>query len=188
MIPEGRPVTTEAEIAAAAGMSLTTWRRREAPTFRARLKPVNPGDRLRLYDQAQATAYANGEPIPARPTGKKPHPGDLLNTTEAAAELDVEPSTVRGYTTEGYLTGTDVHGTRWYTRQEIDARAAAGDQRHGPSATTEQRTAEVARWLADAAAGNRPPVTAAQLQTHYGIAERTARQTLTQARRHTGRR
>ncbi|MFC9233624.1 DNA-binding protein [Streptomyces decoyicus] len=186
MIPQGRPVMTEIEIAESAGMPLTTWRRREAPALRQRLQPVNPRDRLKLYDRSQVTAYLAGKPIPARPSGTEPHPDDLLNAAEAAAALGVEPSTVRAYTTEGYLTGTEIHGTRWYTRREVDARAAAGDQRHGPRTATERRAAEVAQWLADEAAGHRPPVTAADVQTHYGLAERAARQTLAQARKRAG--
>ncbi|MFF4291029.1 DNA-binding protein [Streptomyces sp. NPDC001633] len=186
MIPQGRPVMTEAEMAEAAGMALTTWRRREAPALRQRIQPVNPEDRLKLYDRAQVTAYMAGKPIPSRPTGEEPHPDDLLSTPEAAAALGVTASTVRGYTTEGYLTGTEIAGTRWYTRREIEARAAAGDQRHGPRTATERRTAEVAQWLADAAAGTRPPVSADDVMSHYGLGERAARQTLAQARKHAG--
>ncbi|SEF16444.1 hypothetical protein SAMN05428942_7276 [Streptomyces sp. 2112.2] len=186
MIPQGRPVKTEAEIAEIAGIPLTTWRRREAPALRRRIQPVNPGDRLRLYDAAQVTAHLEGRPIPPAPSGDEPHPDDLLNTDEAATLLGVESGTVRSYATEGYLTGTEIHGTRWYTRREVEARAAAGDQRHGPRTATERRTAEVAQWLADAAAGTRPAVTAADVQTHYGLAERAARQTLAKARKYAG--
>ncbi|MFE2530048.1 helix-turn-helix domain-containing protein [Streptomyces sp. NPDC059382] len=101
MIPHGRPAITEAELAAAQGRDIKTWRLREAPTFRARVSVLNPGERLRLYDRAQADAYAEGRPLPVLPT--EPHPADLLGDQEVADVLGISRHTVRAYATTGYL-------------------------------------------------------------------------------------
>ena len=67
MIPQGRPTMTEDDIATATGLPLHTWRRRHGTDFRARVPVINPGERMRLYDETQATAYINGRPLPALP-------------------------------------------------------------------------------------------------------------------------
>ncbi|MFD8621710.1 DNA-binding protein [Streptomyces sp. NPDC059513] len=120
MIPHGRPVINERDIAQKAGVPLPTWRRRDAPAFRHRV-PALFDSRVLVYDQAQAHAYLNGQPIPPLPTS--PHPDDLLNDQEAAALLEVTPGTVRAYASQDYLPrGTTVYSLRLWTRQDIETR------------------------------------------------------------------
>jgi DNA-binding transcriptional MerR regulator len=182
VIPQGRETLTEADIASASGMPLTTWRRREAEAFRARVKPVNPGERLRLYDEDQVRAYLAGRKLPRRPRGRTPHPDDLLTDREAAAVLGITAATVRSYASSGYLPPpVDRSGQRYWPRHQIEARRDADDQRgahHGAG----ERAAEVAQQLAAAERGERGSVTARELQDRYGITERTAYRTLDTAR------
>ncbi|MEU7222311.1 helix-turn-helix domain-containing protein [Streptomyces chrestomyceticus] len=184
MIPEGRAVKSEAEIAAEQGMALTTWRRNEAPAFRRALKPVNGSERLKLYDVAQVAAYYTGQPIPPAPTEETatPHPDDQLTDREAAALLGIDASTVRGYAAEGYLPP----GPRW-SRRDIETRKTAGDQRGADRrSTAHQRAAEVRQWLDAAERGERTKVTINDVRQRFGISERTALRTLAQAREPAG--
>lgn len=120
MIPHNRPVINERDIAQQAGVPLATWRRRDAPGFRQRVPPLFDS-RVLIYDQAQAHAFLNGQPIPPLPT--EPHPDDLLNDEEAAALLGVTPSTVRAYASQNYLPrGTTVYSLRLWTRKDIETR------------------------------------------------------------------
>ncbi|MEU5666535.1 helix-turn-helix domain-containing protein [Streptomyces longwoodensis] len=110
----------ERDIAQQAGVPLATWRRRDAPGFRQRVRPLFDS-RVLIYDQAQAHAFLNGQPIPPLPT--EPHPDDLLNDEEAAALLGVTPSTVRAYASQNYLPrGTTVYSLRLWTRKDIETR------------------------------------------------------------------
>lgn len=180
MIPEGRAVKSEAEIAQEQETPLTTWRRREGQAFRRALKPVNGSERLKLYDAAQVRAFYAGEPIPPAPTEEtaKPHPDDQLNDREAAAILEIDPATVRAYAADGYLPP----GPRW-SRRDVEARAEAGDQRGADRrATAQQRTAEVRQWLDAAGRGERGKVTINDVRERFDVSERTALRTLTQAR------
>lgn len=131
MIPQGRPAVTEADLAAVRGRDIKTWRTRDAEAFRARVPVLNPGERLRLYDRAQAEAYYAGRPLPALPS--EPHPDDLLSDQEAADVLGISRHTVRAYASTGYLPpGQELYGRRWWTRRDVDARHAAGDRRSTP--------------------------------------------------------
>lgn len=180
MIPEGRAVKSEVEIAAEQGMALTTWRRNEGTAFHRALKPVNPSERLKLYDAAQVAAYYAGEPIPPAPTEKtaKPHPDDSLTDREAAAVLGITAATVRAYATDGYLPP----GPRW-SRRDVEARKNAGDQRGADRrGTAQQRATEVRRWLDAAERGERKQVTINDVRKRYDVSERTALRTLAQAR------
>ncbi|MFJ8855179.1 DNA-binding protein [Streptomyces sp. NPDC102437] len=120
MIPRNRPVINERDIAQRAGVPLPTWRHRDAPAFRQRV-PALFDSRVLVYDQAQAHAYLNGQPIPPLPAS--PHPDDLLNDQEAAVLLGVTPGTVRAYASQNYLPrGTTVYSLRLWTRQDIETR------------------------------------------------------------------
>ncbi|MFD6250744.1 helix-turn-helix domain-containing protein [Streptomyces roseolus] len=111
MIPRGRPVLNEADIARLAGVSLTTWRRQHAAAFREHVPDLLPDSRHLLYDRAQVQAYLDGRPIPELPTGE--HPDDLLTAKETATLLGISPSTVQAYATQGDLSpGTTRYGTR----------------------------------------------------------------------------
>lgn len=121
---------TEDDIAAATGLPLHTWRRRHGADFRARVPVVNEGERLRIYDTAQATAYTNGQALPQTPT-TNPDPEDLLSDKEAARILGVDARTVRAYAATGYLpAGTERHGRTWWPRHTIETRRDTPDQRH----------------------------------------------------------
>ncbi|WP_093804021.1 helix-turn-helix domain-containing protein [Streptomyces sp. Wb2n-11] len=124
MIPRGRPVINESDIARQAGVPIATWRRRDAPAFRQRVPALFPHSRVLVYDLAQTQAHIEGRPVPALPPGE--HPDDLLNDEEAAALLGVAPSTVRAYATQGYLpAGTTVYSLRVWTRRDIEERRSA---------------------------------------------------------------
>ncbi|MFJ9924091.1 hypothetical protein ACIRSF_32880, partial [Streptomyces rubiginosohelvolus] len=73
---------TEDDIATATGLPLHTWRRRHAAAFRARVPVVNPGERLRLYDEEQARAFINGKHWP---TGTTTEAADATQWPTAAS-------------------------------------------------------------------------------------------------------
>ncbi|QUC63804.1 DNA-binding protein (plasmid) [Streptomyces sp. A2-16] len=205
MIPHDRPVMAEADIAAEAGMELHTWRRRHGADFRSRVPVTNPGERLRLYDAAQARAYVAGQPIPPTPPAGEPHPDDLLSTEEVAAALSTDTSTVRAYASTGYLPqGVELHGRRFWPRRVVQERIDAGDQRHHPERTgagrrsgdprnqaprgrhssTEARVQEVAAALAQADSEGQDTITAADLAQRYDVSHRTGERLLAAAREH----
>jgi predicted DNA-binding protein (UPF0251 family) len=136
LIPQGRTVCTEAEVAEAMGLPLHTWRRRVRARFEEQVLRVNEGEgRVRLYDSAQVRAYVEGVPVPPAVRPGEEHPDDLLTDKEAGALLGVDASTVRAYAVTGYLPrGVEVHGRRW-TRREILERVRQGDQRQFPART-----------------------------------------------------
>jgi len=121
VIPRNRPVINEADIAQQAGVPFATWRRRDAPAFRQRVKGLFPHSRILIYDLAQARAYLAGTPLPELPAAE--HPDDLLNDEEAAALLGVTASTVRAYATQGYLSpGKTLYSVRVWPRRGIEER------------------------------------------------------------------
>lgn len=188
MIPQGRRTMTEDDIATASGLPVYTWRRRHGADFRTRVSVLNPGERLRIYDAAQATAYIKGARIPASPAGV--HPDDLLSDKEAGAVLGIDATTVRAYATTGYLpVGTERHGRTWWTRRSIESRRDAADQRHhNPGRQPgdprnraarhrhDPRVTEVAALLLLGA------VTAAEIAERYQVEERTGQMLLAAAR------
>ncbi|MEU8883916.1 helix-turn-helix domain-containing protein [Streptomyces hydrogenans] len=118
MIPRGRPVINEADIAARLGVPIATWRRRDAPAFREHVPSLLPDSRFLLYDLAQTEAYLADRPIPDLPVDE--HPDDLLTAKEAAAILGINQSTVQAYATQGHLSaGTTLYGARLWTRREV---------------------------------------------------------------------
>lgn len=121
MIPRGRPVINEADIAERAGVPLATWRRRDAPAFREHVPSLFPGSRFLIYDLEQALACLQGTPVPALPAQEDPD--DQLNDKEAADILGIDPGTVRGYARRGYLSpGETLYGARVWRRREIEHR------------------------------------------------------------------
>lgn len=204
MIPQGRPTMTEDDIAAATGLPVHTWRRRHAAAFRARVPVVNPGERLRLYDEEQARAFMSGKHWPtgataetddnvqwptAVPQGAE-HPDDLLTDKETANVLGIRDATVRAYATTGYLpAGTERHGRTWWPRRVAEARRDAGDQHHAtpgrkpgdprnraPRPRHDPRIEEIAELT------TRAPLTTADVAQRYGVGERTAQRLLAAAR------
>lgn len=121
MIPRGRPVLNETDVARRAGVSLATWRRRHAAAFREHVPDLLPDSRSLLYDLAQTDAYLEGRPLPDLPDSE--HPDDLLTAEDVAAILGITTSTVRAYATQGHLSpGTTRYGTRLWTRREVHDR------------------------------------------------------------------
>ncbi|MGW7592383.1 DNA-binding protein [Streptomyces sp. G9] len=195
---------TEDDIATATGLPVHTWRRRHAAAFRTRVPVVNPGERLRLYDEEQAHAFMNGKHWPTGatteaaddtqwPTAVPPgteHPDDLLTDKETANVLGIRDATVRAYATTGYLpAGTERHGRTWWPRYTAEARRDADDQHHrtpgrkpgdprnrAPRPRHDPRIAEIAELTTQA------PLTTADVVQHYGVSERTAQRLLAAAR------
>ncbi|MGW8487446.1 DNA-binding protein [Streptomyces sp. NPDC055886] len=191
---------TEDDIATATGLPVHTWRRRHAAAFRTRIPVVNPGERLRLYDEEQAHAFMSGKHWPTRaaddeqwptavPRGEE-HPEDLLTDKETANVLGIRDATVRAYATTGYLPpGIERHGRTWWPRRVAEARRDAGDQHHrtpgrkpgdlrnrAPRPRHDPRVAEIAELTAQV------PLTTADVAQRYGVGERTAQRLLAAAR------
>jgi len=196
VIPKGRPVINEADIAQRAGVPLATWRRRDAPAFRQRVPSLFPGSRFLIYDLEQAMAYLAGSPLPDLVTEE--HPDDQLNAEEAASVLGIEPSTVRAYAAQGYLPpGETVYGARVWRRREIEHRRdnplgqgkgggrRAGEQQ-GPRKAHAYEGDPRLRTAAEAlAADPAAPVSrlAANLALRHGGSARTWERLLSQARK-----
>ncbi|MGW2725588.1 helix-turn-helix transcriptional regulator [Streptomyces sp. NPDC001492] len=202
MIPQGRPVRTEAEVAEALGIPMHTWRRSVRDEFEQRVTRVNRDEgRVRLYDAAQADAYTSGKPLPAGPDLDAEHPDDLLTDKEVAALLDVTASTVRSYVVGGYLpAGVEEHGRRW-RRSDITARIEQGDQRERPENTGAGRPASTPERPNRGRAGGTPdprvdevvaelrtvgeaghPLSASRVAERYGVSRTTGANILRAAR------
>ncbi|MFF3974979.1 hypothetical protein ACFYZ6_34715 [Streptomyces rubiginosohelvolus] len=195
---------TEDDIATATGLPVHTWRRRHGTAFRARVPVVNPGERLRLYDEEQARAFMSGEHWPtgatadadddtqwpsAVPLGAE-HPEDLLTDKETGNVLGIRDATVRAYATTGYLpAGIERHGRTWWPRRTAEARRDAGDEHHrtpgrkpgdlrnrAPRPRHDPRIEEIAELA------TRAPLTTADVVQRYGVGERTAQRLLAAAR------
>ncbi|MFH9958931.1 helix-turn-helix domain-containing protein [Streptomyces roseolus] len=197
MIPRGRPVLNEADIARLAGVSLTTWRRRHAAAFREHVPDLLPDSRHLLYDRAQVQAYLDGRPIPELPTGE--HPDDLLTAKETAAILGITPSTVQAYATQGHLSpGTTRYGARLWTRHDIHdrrdnapGRGKGGGRRagepQGPRKTHPYEgdpRLDIAREALTTAGGAPKGRVAAELAALHGSTPRTWERLLTAAAEH----
>ncbi|WP_327135906.1 DNA-binding protein (plasmid) [Streptomyces sp. NBC_01343] len=194
MIPYGRLAFTLDDVAARAGVSLSTWRRQHHAAFTAAVKPLPGSTRPLLYDAAQVDAHLNGQPVPALP--EEPHGQDLLTDAETGAVAGLSASTIRADATTGLIDpGTELHGRRWWTRAAAEARAGRPAQYKGrtpgakdraPRRTApDARVPEVAAALAAAENGTGPAVTAAALAARYGVSTRTAERLVARARTHT---
>ena len=196
MIPKGRPVINEADIAQRAGVPLATWRRRDASAFRQHVSSLFPGSRFLIYDSEQAAAYLAGTTIPDLAAEEDPE--DLLNDKEAAAVLGVDASTIRAYAAKGYLSrGETVYGARVWRRREVEDRrdnppgqGKGGGRRAGEPQGPRKAHAYAGdprlRTAADAlAADPAAPIsrTAANLALQHGGSARTWERLLSQARK-----
>ncbi len=206
VIPQGRAVHTETEVAEAMGLPLHTWRRRLRDRFEQQVQRVNDGEgRVRLYDCEQVRAYIDGLPIPAGAAHNEEHPDDLLTDKEAGALLGVDASTIRSYAVSGYLPrGVEVHGRRW-RRREIVERLKQGDQRrfpartgagrpkssperpnrgragHAPSTPPDPRVTATAALVAQAARDRQRPPTSAQVAERFNVSRSTGARILAAA-------
>jgi DNA-binding CsgD family transcriptional regulator len=204
MIPQGRDVRTESDVAGALGVPLHEFRRKHRDELEERVTMVSADEgRVRLYDAEQADAYTSGRSVPPGPDLTAEEPGDLLSQKEVADALGITGSTVRSYVTAGYLpAGVDRHGKRW-PRSAVTARLEAGDRRESPELTGTGRPAgdptnrgragrqgphpravEVAGELQAAEHGARGPVSPQEVADRYGIAYGTAQRVLAEARKY----
>ncbi|MFD6918571.1 DNA-binding protein [Streptomyces virginiae] len=190
MIPRGRPTLDIHEVAARAGVSVATWRRRHHEAFAAAVMPLAGSARPLIYDAAQVEAHLASEPLPALPTD--PHPDDLLTDAEAGAVAGITASTVRADAVTGLMDpGQERHGRRWWTRAAADARAGreaqykgrtTGSKNRAPRiATTDKRVREIAAITAAAEVGTGQPVTAAELAERYEVSTETAERLMAKA-------
>ncbi|MGW9448566.1 helix-turn-helix domain-containing protein [Streptomyces sp. NPDC055632] len=195
MIPLGRPVLNETDVARRAGVPLPTWRRKHAAAFREHVPDLLPDSRYLLYDLAQADAHLEGRPIPPLPEGE--HPDDLLTADDLAQILGINTSTVRAYATQGHLSpGTTRYSARLWPRHEVhDSRDNApgqgkgGGRRpgkpEGPRKThpyeNDPRLTVAAQALATAPAGTPKSRIAAELADLHGHTPRTWERLLTTA-------
>ncbi|MEU4575995.1 hypothetical protein [Nonomuraea sp. NPDC023979] len=129
MIPHGRQAVDAQQAAAILGISYKTWRN-SGGAARYGLTPFAPGRRKPLYDRAQVEAARDGTPLPSW-DALTPHPGDLLDEQDAAAELGVEYVTIRKDRSTGRLTGWKLicgqpHIKRSVLAQNIASRPGRG--------------------------------------------------------------
>lgn len=190
MIPHGRPALTLHDVAARAGLSLSTWRRTRHAAFTAAVQPLPGSARPLLYDQEQTDAHLAGTPVPPLP--QDPHPADLLTDIEVGEVTGLSASTVRADAVTGLLDpGVELYGRRWWTRAAAETRAARPAQYRGrtpgakdraPRRTApDPRIPEIVAALAAADHGG-PVVTAQGLAARYDVSTRTAERLINKAR------
>ncbi|WP_326950244.1 hypothetical protein OG439_16540 [Amycolatopsis sp. NBC_01307] len=211
MIPAGRTLITQDDVAALHGMSLRTARRANpAPWDRpGHPAPVNPErgkTHRKLWDAEQAAAFARGEPVPELPALGDPH--DLLDRPEAAQEAGMSTATWSRYESmERQKTRSD--GERplvpaadeefggvpfWYraTIETYRAGRADPDRKRGggrPAGRTEQvPRAELAARVAELLNErdeNGEPLSTPEIARRLGVNYRTALRHVTAARERT---
>lgn len=94
MIPAGHEAVDRAGIAVLHGLTDAQARRRKPWAQPGHPAPLTSG-RIAVWDLEQATAYAEGEPIPVLPEGE--HAGDLLNLFESAELAGLKADTWMRY-------------------------------------------------------------------------------------------
>lgn len=100
MIPAGRTLITQDDVAALHGMSLRTAQRADPapwdrPGHPAMVNPERGRTHRKLWDAEQAAAFAHGEPVPELPSLGDPH--DLLDRPEAAEAAGMSTATWTRY-------------------------------------------------------------------------------------------
>ncbi|BBG20787.1 hypothetical protein RVR_P247 (plasmid) [Actinacidiphila reveromycinica] len=136
MIHAGRRehVITSAELAAAEGYTIGSWRTKKLARVPGRPGPIShPTARTLLWDAEQQLAYRTGAAVPALDMAA--HPDDLLDRNEAAALVGVDPDSWDRYMhpsspeTEKPIT---VHGVDHWPRHAIERwQANRPGQGHG---------------------------------------------------------
>ncbi|WP_112273638.1 hypothetical protein [Lentzea terrae] len=118
MIRAGRDVVDRAAIAQLHGLSESQANRRRPWAAEGHPTPVY-AHKQHLWDTEQATAYANGEPIPALP--EVDSSDDLLDRFEAAAVAGVAPNSWETGRSRGtFPTPDDVkHGVPFWLRSTV---------------------------------------------------------------------
>ncbi|MEU7525475.1 hypothetical protein AB0A74_07065 [Saccharothrix sp. NPDC042600] len=131
MIRAGREAVDTTGIARLHGLTPSQARRARPwadPTHPPRITTGTPATgQPDLWDEAQARAYARGEPIPPLPTDDAPE--DLLDRAECAAELDVKPQTWTDYRSQGKIGQPDrvVCGREHWFRRTVEQLKARRD-------------------------------------------------------------
>ncbi|MFJ8133361.1 DUF6292 family protein [Streptomyces hydrogenans] len=96
-------VQSSADLAAAMGISLGTYRNRKPHAAEGFPAPISSdGARVTLWDREQTAAHLAGQPVPDLP--HENHEGDLLDRSEAAALLGVTAKTWDTYKTDPSIT------------------------------------------------------------------------------------
>ncbi|WP_051838641.1 hypothetical protein [Streptomyces sp. NRRL WC-3742] len=186
MIPQGRPTYELEDVARAAGVSESTWRRSHHQAFSRTVKALPGSARPILYDAAQVDAYLAGEPIPPLPT--EPAPTDLLSDKEAGAVAGLAPSTIRADASGGRLNeGVERHGRRWWTRAAVEQHRDRPTEYKGRTTGAKDRKSRLkpdprAATVAEQLDAQADAVTAATVAEQYEVSERTARRIITKAR------
>lgn len=190
MIRNGRRAVDRAGLAQLHGLSASQLARRRPWTDPGHPAPVNaPGGRKGgLWDEEQVRAHVAGDPVPPLPSDD--HPADLLDLSEFAALIDVEPGTLAIYVTDGLAPAADetISGQPHWRRDTIESfqrdrpgrgvgggRQWAGRDRR-PRDEVHRRGAE----LIEAAAAEGRTWTARGLARELGVAPDTARRMLHQ--------
>ncbi|WP_406278203.1 hypothetical protein OHT93_36640 [Streptomyces sp. NBC_00191] len=134
---------TMADLAAALGMPLGTFRNKKPHTQEGHPAPISsPDSRALLWDREQTAAFYAGKPVPALPDVDSDE--DLLDRHEAAAELGVASASWNKYKSDPKLTEHVIlvpagdGGTEHWPRRVVRAfkasrpgRGAGGGRREG---------------------------------------------------------
>lgn len=127
VIRQGRDVVDRAGIAALHQYSFSRARDLAIWHWPGHPAPVTGGTRLhggrarrRLWDRAQAAAFAEGQPVPHLPT--EDQPGDLLDTDDVTACRGLAPRTVAQQVTAGYFPPPDAtpYGVAHWRRDTLE--------------------------------------------------------------------
>ncbi|MDV5143271.1 hypothetical protein R1T08_02830 [Streptomyces sp. SBC-4] len=98
-----RYAQSSADLAAAMGISIGTFRNKQPYTVVGFPPPISSQDaRVKLWDSQQTTAHLAGRPVPALP--EEDSEEDLLDRSEAAALLDITAKTWDDYKTDPRIT------------------------------------------------------------------------------------
>ncbi|MFF6888719.1 hypothetical protein ACFY9F_36715 [Streptomyces sp. NPDC012421] len=178
-----RYVQHSADLAAAMGISLGTFRNRR-PYAADGFPPAisAPDARVMLWDSRQTEAHLTGRPVPELPQDDSED--DLLDRSEAAALLGVTPKTWDSYKTDPHLAPhlTKVKGVEHCPRGAVqtfrESRALAGRPKGSRDRIPRDEILPRVGELLDADAA----LTSAAVQQHLGVSAATATRALTRLR------
>ncbi|MFC9484605.1 hypothetical protein ACFTZM_00810 [Streptomyces hydrogenans] len=185
MIRAGRRryVQHSADLAAAMGISLGTFRNRR-PYAADGFPPAisAPDARVMLWDSRQTEAHLAGRSVPELPQDDSED--DLLDRSEAAALLGVTPKTWDTYKTDPHLAPhlTKVKGVEHCPRGPVqtfrESRSLAGRPKGSRDRIPRDEILPRVGELLDA----EPALTSAAVQQHLGVSAATAARALTRLR------
>lgn len=193
MIPAGRIPIGADRAARLHGMALKTALNKKLFDQGSFPEPLTAGRRKRIWDEAQVRAHANGEPVPVIPAAA-PHPDDLLERAEAAAEWGVTPTTWDTYMVDGYTPEPDlvVEGRELWRRGTLQeyprpGQGAGGGRPRGSRAPRvtgpkSERLAQVRQALDEAAGDTTTAQLIARIKEATGVSQSTAHRLLREVR------